>query len=44
MNPPSRPITLRELRESGWQSKSIKREIREIFYACWLPAKNCFRE
>ncbi len=31
MADPSRPTTLRQLRDSGWQSKSVKHEIRDNF-------------
>ncbi|MBO0697375.1 MAG: magnesium chelatase [Zavarzinella sp.] len=31
MNPSDRPSTLKQLRESGWQSKSVKDEIRANF-------------
>ncbi|MCA9175856.1 MAG: magnesium chelatase, partial [Planctomycetales bacterium] len=30
-SPTTRPTTLRELRDSGWQSKSVKREIHDNF-------------
>ena len=31
MNPSNRPSTLQQLRQSGWQSKSVKDEIRDNF-------------
>jgi magnesium chelatase subunit I len=31
MTSPARPTTLRQLRESGWQSKTVKAEIRDNF-------------
>jgi hypothetical protein len=44
MNQPSRrPTTLRELRDSGWQPKSIKQEIRDNFCGCWRRGTSCFR-
>ena len=30
---PAKPSTLRQLRESGWQSKPVKREIHDNFLA-----------
>ena len=31
MPPSARPTNLRELRDSGWASKSVKQEIRDNF-------------
>ena len=38
----TRPATLHELRESGWVSKSVKREIHDNFLRRWPTARSCF--
>src|SRR5262249_678069 len=37
-----RPSTLKELRESGWQSKSVKREIRDNFLRALRSGEELF--
>ncbi len=39
---PVRPSTLRQLRESGWQSKSVKREIHDNFLAALARGDELF--
>ena len=38
----SRPATLKELRDSGWQSKTVKRELRDNFLAALQRNENLF--
>ena len=37
-----RPTTLKELRESGWQSKTVKDELRENFLAALKRSDELF--
>jgi magnesium chelatase subunit I len=39
---PAKPSTLRQLRESGWQSKSVKREIHDNFLAMLAKGDELF--
>ena len=39
---PAKPSTLRQLRESGWQSKSVKREIHDNFLAALARGDDLF--
>src|SRR6478609_6216650 len=39
---PAKPSTLRQLRESGWQSKSVKREIHDNFLAALSRGDDLF--
>jgi magnesium chelatase subunit I len=41
-NSPVKPSTLRQLRESGWQSKSVKREIHDNFLAALARGDDLF--
>ena len=42
MNSPVKPTTLRQLRESGWQSKTVKREIHDNFLAALARGDELF--
>ncbi|MGL4422922.1 MAG: magnesium chelatase, partial [Gemmataceae bacterium] len=42
MSAPARPLNLQALRESGWQSRSIKDELRENFLAALARGENLF--
>ena len=39
---PAKPSTLRQLRESGWQSKTVKREIHDNFLAALAKGEELF--
>ena len=39
---PAKPSTLRQLRESGWQSKTVKREIHDNFLAALAKGDELF--
>ena len=39
---PVNPSTLRQLRESGWQSKTVKREIHDNFLAALARGEELF--
>src|SRR5438309_8429550 len=42
MADPSRPTTLRQLRDSGWQSKTVKHEIRDNFLRMLQQGEDLF--
>src|SRR4029079_11971165 len=42
MSSPAKPSTLRQLRESGWRSKSVKREIHDNFLAALARGDELF--
>src|SRR5947207_11014795 len=42
MSSPAKPTTLRQLRESGWRSKSVKREIHDNFLAALARGDELF--
>src|SRR4029079_1181841 len=42
MSSPAKPSTLRQLRESGWRSKSVKREIHDNFLAALARGDDLF--
>lgn len=42
MSSPERPATLRQLRENGWQSKTVKRELHDNFLAALARGDELF--
>ncbi|HZN35624.1 MAG TPA: magnesium chelatase, partial [Pirellulaceae bacterium] len=42
MSSPAKPSTLRQLRESGWRSKPVKREIHDNFLAALARGDELF--